>query len=56
MRPAEDGDDAKEAVTGSGEGEGEGKSAYHVFATNVSPEAEGSDPDRFAEMYRRPGG
>ena len=37
------------AATGSSEGE----SFHHVFATNVSPEAVGSDPDRFVEMYRR---
>ena len=51
IRPAEDEDDARETATGSREGEGE--SVYHVFATSVSPEAVGSDPDRFVEMYRR---
>ena len=51
IRPAEDGNDAREAATGSRDGEGE--SAYHVFATNVSPEVVASDPDRFVEMYRR---
>ena len=49
VRPAEDGDEAKGTATGSSEGE----SLHHVFATNVSPEAVGSDPDRFVEMYRR---
>ena len=51
VRPAEDGDDARGTATGSSEGESE--SAYHVFATNASPGAVMSDPDRFVEMYRR---
>ena len=51
IRPAEDEDDARETATGSKEGESE--PAYHVFATNVPPEAVGSDPDLFVEMYRR---
>lgn len=45
VRPAEDEDDANVTATGSSEGESE--SAYHVFATNVSPGAVMPDPDRF---------
>ena len=51
IRPAKDGNDARETATGSAEGEGE--SAYHAFATNISPGAAASDPDRFVEIYRR---
>ena len=51
VRPAEDGDDARETATGIREGESE--SAYHVFATNASPGVVMPDPDRFVEMYRR---
>ena len=54
VRPAEDWDDAREMVTGSSEGGSE--SAYHVFATNASPEVVMPDPDRFVEMYRRRSG
>ena len=51
IRPAKDENDARETATGSKEGETE--SAYHVFATNVSPGAISADPDRFVETYRQ---
>lgn len=51
IRPAIDENDARETATGTAKGESE--SAYHVFATNVSPGAVASDPDRFVEIYRQ---
>lgn len=51
IRPAIDEDDARETATGTSKGKRE--SAYHAFATNVSPGAVASDPDRFVETYRR---
>ena len=50
IRPAKDGNEARETATGSGEGEEE--SAWHVFATNIPPGAVIPDPDGFVETYR----
>ncbi|MBI1657245.1 MAG: hypothetical protein IS632_00490 [Thaumarchaeota archaeon] len=47
IRPAEDENDARETATDSRKSKSE--SAYHMFATDISPEAVGFDPDRLPE-------
>ena len=51
IQPAEDGNGSGETATSNKEGKSE--SAYHVFATNVSPKVVASEPDLFVEMYKR---
>lgn len=49
IRPAKDGNEARETATGSSEDEEE--SAWHVFATNIPPGAIIPDPDGFVRIY-----